>query len=203
LRDAGSEGAGHALLCNAWRKARHTTGDSTMDGDAGGNKLHEIYHSGLRNMHALEQSAIELTERQTERLENYPQMKARLAQHHTESVEQARRLEAILERHGTSPSSAKNAVSSAVGNVAAALHAPAPDEILKNTFANFAFEHQEIAAYTSLIAMAEQVGDTAAVPVLRQSLSEEQAMATFIEQEIVPTTRRYMELTQAGRVAGV
>ncbi len=174
-----------------------------MDGDAGGNTLHQIYHTGLRNLHALEQSAIELTQRQTERLENYPEMKARLAQHHQESIEQARRLEQILERHGTSPSTAKNTVSSVMGNVAAALHAPAPDEVLKNTFANYAFEHQEIASYTSLIAMAETVGDAVAIPALQQSLREEQAMAKWIEDRIVPTTQRYMELTRGGHQAGI
>ena len=174
-----------------------------MDGDAHGNKLHEIYHTGLRNLHALEQAAIELSERQVERLENYPEMKTRLLQHREESKEQVLRLEAILRRHETTPSSAKNAVSSVMGNVAAALHAPAPDEILKNTFANYAFEHQEIAAYTSLIAMAEQVGDAAAIPVLKQSLAEEQSMAEFIKAAIVPTTQKFMSLTQAGQKSGV
>ncbi len=47
--------------------------------------IRNAYLTGLRNMHALEMSAIELTERQTERLEHYPEMKARLAQHHGES----------------------------------------------------------------------------------------------------------------------
>jgi ferritin-like metal-binding protein YciE len=174
-----------------------------MDGDANGDRLHEIYHTGLRNLHALEMTAIELTERQVERLENYPEMAARLRQHHGESTEQAKRLEAILERHGTSSSSLKNTVTAAMGNVAAALHVPPSDEILKNTFANFAFEHQEIAAYTSLIAMAERIGDTAAIAPLRQSLGEEQAMADFIGSQIVPTTQRFMQLTQAGATAGV
>lgn len=174
-----------------------------MDGDANGNKLHEIYHTGLRNQHALEMTAIELTERQVERLENYPEMAERLRLHHAESQEQARRLEAILERHGTSSSDLKNAVSSVMGNVAAALHVPPSDEILKNTFANYAFEHQEIAGYTSLIAMAKMVGDTAAVPVLELSLSEEQSMADFIGSQIVSTTTRFMQLTEAGHTAGV
>jgi ferritin-like metal-binding protein YciE len=107
-------------------------------------------------------------------------MATRLRSHHLESKEQARRLEAILERHDTSSSSAKNAVTAVMGNVAAALHVPASDEVLKNTSANFAFEHQEIAAYTSLTAMAEAVADTAAVAPLRQSLGEEQAMADWI-----------------------
>ena len=174
-----------------------------MDGDAGGNKLHELYHAGLRNLHALEQTAIELSERQVERLENYPEMKARLLQHHQESQEQARRLEAILERHQASSSTVKSAVASVMGNMAAALHAPAQDEILKNVFANYAFEHQEIAAYVSLIAMAEQVGDTAAIPSLKQSLAEEQSMAKFIGDAVVPTTQRFMALARSGQTAGV
>jgi ferritin-like metal-binding protein YciE len=70
-----------------------------MDGDTQGNELHELYHTGLRNMHALEMTAIELTERQTERLENYPEMKAKLQEHHAESEQQARRLEVGREKH--------------------------------------------------------------------------------------------------------
>ena len=95
-----------------------------MDGDAQGNELHELYHTGLRNMHALEMTAIELTQRQTERLESYPEMKAKLQEHHAESEEQARRLEDILNRHSTSTSGVKNTVTAVMGNVAAALHAP-------------------------------------------------------------------------------
>ncbi len=174
-----------------------------MDGDAVGNPVHEVYHTGLRNMHALEMTAIELTERQTERLDSYPEMKQRLVRHHAESEQQASRLERILARHGSSTSSAKNMVSSVMGNMAAALHAPADDEVLKNTFANFAFEHQEIAAYTSLIAMAEEIGDAESVPLLRQSLDEERAMADWISQNIVPTTRRFMQLTAEGKKARV
>ena len=173
-----------------------------MDGDAHGNTLHEIYHTGIRNLHALEQTAIELTERQVERLEHYPEMKARLSTHHTESQEQSRRLEAIMARHQISPNALKATAASVMGNVAAALHVPPQDEILKNTFANFAFEHQEIAAYTSLIAMAERIGDVASIASLKQSLAEEVAMAEFIHGQIVPTTARYMELTQAGVTAG-
>lgn len=169
--------------------------------DAHGDPIHELYHAGLRNMHALEMTAIEMTKRQIERLEHYPEMAARLQQHFTESEEQARRLETILERHGSNSSSAKNTVTSIMGNVAAALHTPASDEVLKNTFANYAFEHQEIAAYKSLIVMAERVGDSVSVGSLRQSLAEEEAMAEFIQGQIVPTTNRYMQLTVAGEKA--
>lgn len=174
-----------------------------MDGDAHGDPAHEIYHLGLRNQHALEMTAIELCQRQVERLEHYPEMRARLQQHVTESREQANRLEAILARHGSSSSSLKNTVTGVMGNIAAALHVPASDEILKNTFANYAFEHFEMAAYTSLIAMAKAIGDTASVAPLQQSLDEEKAMGEFIQAQTVPTTERFLELTRAGAKAGV
>ena len=87
--------------------------------------------------------------------------------------------------------------------IATALNWPAGLLHVKNTFANFAFEHQEIAAYTSLIAMAETMGDTQSVASLKQSLAEEQAMADFIGSQIVPTTRRFIELTRQGAKAGV
>ncbi len=174
-----------------------------MDGDSHGDAVHETYHAGLRNQHAVEMSAIELCRRQVERLEHYPEMKARLQQHATESEAQVQRLEAILARHGSSPSALKSGLMTLTGNLAAALHVPASDEILKNTFANYAFEHYEIAAYTSLIAMAEAVGDTASVSPLQQSLAEEKAMGEFIQAQLIPTTERYLALTRGGTKASV
>jgi ferritin-like metal-binding protein YciE len=144
-----------------------------------------------------------MTKRQAERLEHYPEMKLRLERHHHESEQQAQRLEDILRRNDADTSSLKGAVTAVMGNVAAMLHMPASDEVLKNTFANFAFEHQEIAAYISLIAMADHVGDGLAIPVLRQSLAEEQAMADWIAGQIVPTTQRFMQLTGEASTAGV
>ena len=49
---------------------------------------------------------------------------------------------------------------SIVGNLAALGHSTASDEVVKNTFANFAFEHYEIASYSSLLTLAELAGDT-------------------------------------------
>src|SRR3954454_4779445 len=103
-----------------------------------------IYIVGLRNQHAVENQAIELLERQLGRLENYPAMAERMSRHLEESKEQARRLEELLSQFDTSHSSLKDTVMSFIGNMAALAHVPAPDEVLKNTFANYAFEHFEI-----------------------------------------------------------
>ena len=50
----------------------------------------------------------------------------------------------------------KDAMLAASANIMAMVHAMAGDEILKNTFANNAFEHYEIAAYKSLLVLCER-----------------------------------------------
>lgn len=172
-----------------------------MSGTA--NKAHEIYITGLRNQHAVENQAIELLERQVGRLENYPEMEQRMRRHIEESREQARRIEELLAQFDASQSSFKDTVMSLVGNVAALGHSVAPDEVVKNTLANFAFEHYEIASYMTLLTLADVVGDARGTAALRLSLQEEQQMAAWIADNIDATTRRFVERSAAGQTAGV
>lgn len=170
---------------------------------ADADKIQETYVTGLRNQHAVENQAIELLERQVGRLENYPEMEARMRQHIEESREQARRLEDLLSHFATSHSTLKDTMMSVVGNMAALAHTATPDEVIKNTFANFAFEHYEIASYTSLLALADLTNHSAARSALEQSLKEEKDMAIWIGDHIDSTTRRYAELYASGQKAGV
>jgi ferritin-like metal-binding protein YciE len=162
----------------------------------------QIYVTGLRNQHAIENQAIELLERQIGRLENYPEMSDRMRQHLEESKQQATRIEGLLADMNTSHSTLKDMVTSFMGNVAALGHAPASDEVVKNTFANYAFEHYEIAAYQGLLVMADAAGQQVSTSVLQQSLKEEQAMAKWIEDHLKPTMLRYIERYAAGETAG-
>ncbi len=166
-------------------------------------KAQDIFIVGLRNQHAVEKQAIELLERQVGRLENYPEMSARMRQHIAESNEQARRIEELLSSLGTSHSAVKDTVTSLMGNLAALGHTVAPDEVLKNTLANFAFEHYEIASYLSLLTLAEAIGHDRAKLALNESLREEEQMAQWIQDHIGPTTLRFVERTAAGQTAGV
>lgn len=165
--------------------------------DAHGDVVHELYHTGLRNQHAVENQAIELLERQVGRVEDYPELKARIERHIEESRAQAQRLDRILERHGTSASGFKDTMMSFMGNMAAMAHTPAPDEVVKNTLANFAFEHYEIAAYKSLIALAERIGDKDSITDLTESLREEEAMAAWIDEHIAATTLKFASMKAA------
>jgi ferritin-like metal-binding protein YciE len=165
-------------------------------------KAQSIYLTGLRNQHAVENQAIQLLERQIGRLENYPEMADRMRRHVAESQDQARRLEVLLEEFGTRESGIKDTVMSFMGNMAALAHTAAADEVVKNTFANFAFEHFEIAAYKSLLTLADLTGHAAALPALKQSLAEEEAMAAWIDDHLAETTRLFVARSEAGVTAG-
>ena len=163
----------------------------------------DIYITGLKNAHALETQAVQLLERQIERIENYPEMAARMKSHVEESRTQAQRLEQMLERHGTSQSALKDFGTGLMGNLAAMAHAPMQDEILKNTFANYAFEHFEIASYRALMEMAQAAGDQEGLGLLQQSLQEEVQMAEFVGQNLPQTVQRYIQLETSGQKSGI
>ncbi len=106
-------------------------------------------------------------------------------------------LHALDEKHAA----LKEAVLGLGGNIAALAHTTATDEIIKNTLANYMFEHFEIAAYKSLIEMAEFVGDAGGVAAAKSSLNEEELMAAWIDERIAPTTRIFLERSKAGVTA--
>jgi hypothetical protein len=84
-----------------------------------------------------------------------------LRQHITETEQQIARLDELLHEAGTERSVLKDWATSIMANLAAIGHSIMPDEILKNHFANHAFENFEIASYISLIALAEATGNAA------------------------------------------
>jgi ferritin-like metal-binding protein YciE len=153
-----------------------------------------IYITGLRNAHSLEKEAINIIDRQLDRIENFPEVSDRLRLHRDETEGQILRLEQLLGDMNESPSGLKDAALSIMGNVAALSHTVADDEILKNAFANCALENFEIASYTSLIAMAHACGSQGDITALEASLREERAMAQWCEESIEKITLQYLAL---------
>jgi ferritin-like metal-binding protein YciE len=157
-----------------------------------------VFITGLQNAHSLEKEAIQLMNRQIERIENYPEMRQLLETHVRETEGQIRRLDEILHTFGEDRSLLKDMATQVMGNIAAMAHVPMADEILKNSFANHAFENFEIASYKSLIAMAEFTGHPRFVPALQESLREEEKTAQAIRDQIEMITRRYLEREAQG-----
>jgi ferritin-like metal-binding protein YciE len=152
----------------------------------------DVYISGIKNAHALEKQAMQLMERQVERIENYPEVGRLLRQHIRETEQQIKRIEEILHSFGEDRSLLKDLATQISGNLAAIGHLIMPDEILKNHFANHAFENYEIAAYESLIAMAEATGHGQHVSAYRTSLGEEEKMARSLREMTPQLTLKYM-----------
>lgn len=159
------------------------------------------YLDGLKNAHALEKSATQLINRQLERVENYPEVEVVLRRHLGETEQQIARLEEMLDSLGTERSILKDLATSLTGNLAALGHTVMGDEILKNHFANHAFENFEIASYISLIAMAEASGQTPHLTGLRQTLHEEESTATILREMTPDLTRKYLARHAAGAKA--
>jgi ferritin-like metal-binding protein YciE len=163
--------------------------------------VRDVFVAGLKNAHAMEHQALALMDRQIEHLAQYAEVEERLRTHRGETETQITRLEGILENLGESPSGLKDTALSLSGNLAAIAHTFAADEILKNAFANFAFENFEAASYKALILIAREGGFVDAVPILQQSLQEELIMAAFCD-EILPTiVRKYLNLRASGAQA--
>ncbi|HEY8383890.1 MAG TPA: ferritin-like domain-containing protein [Microvirga sp.] len=154
----------------------------------------DTYISGVKNAHALEKQATQLIERQLERIENYPEVERILRQHLQETEVQIQRLDEILHSFGEDRSLLKDLATQISGNLAAIAHSVMPDEILKNHFANHAFENFEIAAYTSLITMAEATGHSQHLTALQTTLREEEKTAQILRDMTPELTIKYMRL---------
>jgi ferritin-like metal-binding protein YciE len=160
--------------------------------------IRNIFITGLENAHALEKQAIQLMERQVERFENYPEMSDLLRRHITETEGQIRRLDEMLHTFGADRSILKDMATQFMANLAAAGHMPMADEVLKNTFANHAFENFEIASYKSLIVMAEASGNQKFIPGLQESLREEEKTAQAVYDMIEPITQKFLTRSAQG-----
>jgi len=156
----------------------------------------DIFVTGLRNAHAMETQARELMERQSERLTDYPEVQARMKTHLRETEGQLNRLDQCLSSLGETASTIKDTAQSFMGNMMAMAHAVADDEILKNTFANNAWENFEIAAYKSLLTLCGPAGADGARALLEQSLKEEEAMAAWVDQNVAKVTLAYLNKQQ-------
>ena len=159
---------------------------------------HHIFITGAVNAHALEKEALQIMQRQLERLERYPEMSELLRMHIRETEGQIRRIDEILHAHGEDRSLLKDTVTQIMGNMAAVAHVPMADEILKDTFANHAFENFEIASYKSLIAMAEASGNQKFIPALQESLREEERTAQAVYDMIEPITLKFLSRSAQG-----
>jgi ferritin-like metal-binding protein YciE len=150
----------------------------------------------LRDAHAMEEQALTMLKGQESRLENYPQLKIRVAQHIRETERHAQLIRDCLEKRDTDVSTLKDAGAklTAMGQSLGGLFVG--DEVMKGSLASYTFEQMEIASYKMLIEAARFVGDAHTQTACEQILAEEEAMAAWLAENTNELTRTYLERAQ-------
>ena len=138
--------------------------------------------------------------------------KKRLREHLTETKRHAREVERRVKQLGGSPQTvpieapdaiAKGAGAAVelVGRATAAAQGPLhairgtgeQEKMLKNAKSEFADEHEEIATYTAIETLAEELGDSETAKLARAIRREEQSMARFLERQIPVLTKAVVQ----------
>lgn len=147
----------------------------------------------LRDAHAMEQQAEKMLRAQSERLEHYPELKARIDEHLQETLSQQKLLDECLSRYDTSSSTLKDltgklmAFGQAVGGMTMS------DEVVKGSMSSYVFENIEVATYTVLIAAAKAAGDTQTQAACEKILPQEEAMAQWLKDHLPQITTAFLQ----------
>ena len=151
-----------------------------------------ILINSLRDAHAMETESVALLEQRAAFLEHYPEVQAQIQRHLAETERQLERLEKCLDALGGEVSGLPNGASAALSRVTTVSNSD-EDAILKDSFADYALEHYEIATYKSLLTLCEMATQRSILPLLQDSLSEEKAMARWLKENIPRLTKDYVE----------
>ncbi|PLC49070.1 hypothetical protein CR159_15025 [Pollutimonas subterranea] len=146
----------------------------------------------LRDAHAMEKQAETMLTKTAERLENYPQLRAKLQAHCEETRQQAIMIRECLDRLGDDSSTMKDMAAKAMATAQGLSGMFVSDEVVKATMASYTFEHMEIASYKSLIVAAELAGDTETKRVCEIILPQEEAMAQWLSDHLAEITRQFL-----------
>ena len=113
-----------------------------------------------------------------------PKAAERIRRHIMETQQHAQRVEECLRHLGSQPSRIKSGLSSIIGAVEGPSSAIFRDQLVKDTLTDYASEHFEVACYTALVRVAEELGYTQIASLCRQNLQEDKAMAEWLLQQV-------------------
>ena len=144
----------------------------------------------LNDAHAMETGLISILEAHASQFAGtFPAAADRLRRHIDETQQHARRLEQCLFQLGKQPSAIKSGLSSVIGAVEGSSTAIFRDQLVKDALADYASEQFEVACYTALVQVAEDLDYPEIARLCRQNLEEDKAMANWLLQQ-VPTVAR-------------
>ena len=133
----------------------------------------------LLDARAMENQAETMMGKHALRLENYPELHARIKRHIDETRQQIVRLDKCLKLFDATPTDDTAEIPASYPQ------APGSDlvgnEMVNAAMAGYMFETMEVAMYTALATAAEQANEPDIVRVCETNLAEEQAMADWLK----------------------
>ncbi|HSJ23168.1 MAG TPA: ferritin-like domain-containing protein [Longimicrobiales bacterium] len=144
----------------------------------------------LNDAYAMEMAQIPILENHAEDARREPDVRDRHLEHLRETKQHARDIRRCIAHLGEKPSVTKKAIGRVTGAMESVATEPFQDELMKNALMDYAAEHFEIACYRSLIAAAKEAGHPKIARVCEQILEEEEAMAEWLQDHLVPTVHR-------------
>ena len=151
----------------------------------------------LRDAHAMEIQAEHMLTAQLKRIESYPDLSARIDQHLQETRRQREKLEACMKRRNVDTSMLKDTAGRFTAMMQGMSQMFSDDEVVKGLLASYTFEHMEIASYRILVAAAEADQDLETANICEQICEEEEAMATWLEENMTRLTQEFLVRDEA------
>ncbi|HEX2128597.1 MAG TPA: DUF892 family protein, partial [Solirubrobacterales bacterium] len=126
-----------------------------------------------------------------------PPYKKRLKEHLKETKGHVRELERRMKKLGGGPGTIAKIAGQAQGQAKSLAKGPLhmvrgtgeAEKMLKNAKTEYWNEHEEIATYTAIETLAEDVGDKETAKMARSIRREEERMASFLERQIPTLTK--------------
>src|SRR5262249_16490739 len=100
----------------------------------------------LRDAHAMERASVDNLDRLADRLARFPELAGGFREHWQTTLGQAQRIEVCLKKLGADTSTFKDLASRFIGITQAYAVAVAPDEVVKDCLAAYAWRYFEVAA---------------------------------------------------------
>jgi ferritin-like metal-binding protein YciE len=149
-----------------------------------------------RNLHAIQKNARSMMLKVIDRLEHYPDARARLEAHLGDKDAEMANLEQLLQSEGEAASGAKDGLFSAMGSMTATLTSALNDDVIRTSLLTYGLASYEIAAYEGMVQLARRAGREDAVPLVEDCLRREKAMAEWLHSHMAPTLERFLELSE-------
>jgi ferritin-like metal-binding protein YciE len=147
----------------------------------------------LNDAHAMEKGIVEALEAQVKVAEDHPEVQSGIQRHLDATKNHVQLVEQCLDELGEKPSAVKSGVAMVTAKAQGLLMGGAKDNLVKSALNDYAAEHMEIASYKALRISAEQLGHPFIVGVCDQILQDEEAMASWLDQQMPALVREAVQ----------